>query len=49
MFKGTGKPLPLNHLLLIFYHMGHKMNEPPDSIPVESDGIKKSDSDGKDE
>lgn len=49
MQEGTGKPLPLNHILLMFYHMGHKLKQPPDSIPVENDRFKKSDSDGKDE
>lgn len=30
MFKGTGKPLPLNHILLMFYHAGQKLKKPPD-------------------
>lgn len=44
MEKGTGKPLPLNHLLLIFYHMGHKLEQPPDCESKSN----QSDSDRKD-
>lgn len=32
MFKGTGKPLPLNHILLMFYHAGQKLKKPPDTV-----------------
>lgn len=28
--QGTGEPLPLSKILLIFWHMGYKMNHPPD-------------------
>lgn len=30
MFKGTGKPLPLLDVLLLFHDMSFKLREPPD-------------------
>ena len=29
--QGTGRPVKLSELLLTFWHMGYKMNHPPDS------------------
>lgn len=30
MDQGTGKPLPLKQVLLMFYEMGQKLKKPPD-------------------
>ena len=34
MDKGTGKPLPLSQVLLMFYEMGLKLKKPPDTTPT---------------
>lgn len=32
MNKGTGKPMPLRHFLLLLYGMSFKLKKPPDSV-----------------
>lgn len=36
MSKGTDKQVPLNHILLMLYHIGHKLNNQPANVKLEN-------------
>ncbi|MGX7375288.1 hypothetical protein ACWOEQ_10970 [Enterococcus asini] len=38
MNQGTGKPLPLKQVLLMFYEMGQKLKKPPDCPQITQPG-----------